>query len=423
MKITGLSLEQAPPILIPFKFFLTASVFALIVGVVMTIAAEATFLSRWSPLALGITHLMTIGFLAQVMTGAMIQLLPVLAGSPIPAVITFSRVIHLSLVTGAPLMGFGFIYSNQSVLVAGATLALFAIALFLIAMALSLIISNSRHVNAIPLGLGWMAIVPTVVMGIYLVMGLSGNVVIADMQLLTNVHLSWGLLGWVGIVLFATIFQLIPVFYVTKSPSNLFGNSLFVFVFLLLVLYSLSLYFDNQIFTFSLAIIIALFLLLSVALYQLIQERRRKIIDMTLVFLWTGLACLGIATIVWIVGDNELLVGVLLLGGICMTIPIGIIYKVIPFLCWFHLQSMMVKQGKLSSGLPSMKHFIHDTDAKRHYLLHLLAISLTAAATLTPGTLARPSGIAISLSSLYFFRNLLAALLRYNRQQRAILET
>ncbi|MEW8431864.1 MAG: hypothetical protein G8D61_19225, partial [gamma proteobacterium symbiont of Ctena orbiculata] len=82
MKTTGLSLEQAPPITIPFKFFLTASLFVLAVGLVLAVGADKVFLTRWSPLALGITHLVTLGFLAQVMTGAMIQLQPVLAGSP-----------------------------------------------------------------------------------------------------------------------------------------------------------------------------------------------------------------------------------------------------------------------------------------------------------------------------------------------------
>ncbi|MBT3012261.1 MAG: hypothetical protein KUF77_13500 [Candidatus Thiodiazotropha sp. (ex Lucina aurantia)] len=422
MKTTGLSLDQAPPIIIPFKFFLTASLFSVIVGIFLMIDAEAVFLSRWSPLALGITHLMTVGFLAQVMTGAMIQLLPVLAGSPIPAVTTVSRIIHLSLFAGALMMGLGFIRSHQSVLVTGAGLVLFAITLFLLAMVVSLISSKSRHDNAIPIGLGWMAVIPTLAIGVYMVLGLSGMLTINDMPVLIAVHLSWGLLGWVGIVLFATIIQILPIFYITgEMPVNI-RNISFIIVFALLALFSLSQYINSELLAYSLPMIVALFLLLSLALFQMIWKRRRKIVDMTLVFLWTGLICLALAAMVWMLGDNALLVGVLLLGGVCITIPIGIIYKVIPFLCWFHLQSLLVKQGKLSSRLPSMKHYINEVDAKRHYLLHLAAIALTAAATLMPATLARTSGIALSLSSLYFLKNLLFALLRFNKQQRALLD-
>ncbi|MES9847619.1 MAG: hypothetical protein ABW145_04435, partial [Candidatus Thiodiazotropha sp.] len=317
MKTTGLSLDQAPPIIIPFKFFLTASLFSVIVGIVLMIDAEAVFLSRWSPLALGITHLMTVGFLAQVMTGAMIQLLPVLAGSPIPAVTTVGRIIHLSLFAGALLMGLGFIRSHQSVLVTGAGLVLFAITLFLIAMAVSLISSKSRHDNAIPIGLGWMAVIPTVAIGVYMVLGLSGMLTINDMPELIAVHLSWGLLGWVGIVLFATIFQIIPIFYVTREMPVNFRDISFIIVFALLALFSLSQYINSELLAYSLPMIVALFLLLSLALFQMIWKRRRKIVDMTLVFLWTGLICLALAAIVWMLGDNELLVGVLLLGGVC----------------------------------------------------------------------------------------------------------
>ncbi|MES9945008.1 MAG: hypothetical protein ABW080_08645 [Candidatus Thiodiazotropha sp.] len=422
MKTSGLSLDQAPPIIIPFKYFLTASLFTIAAGLVLAIQAEAVFVSRWSPLALGITHLMTVGFLAQVMTGAMIQLLPVLAGSPIPAVVTVSRIIHLSLLAGATLMALGFLQSHDYILGTGAGLALFAISFFLLTLFLSLTRSGKRQASSIPIGLGWAAILPTVAIGVYMVLGLSGMVEIEHMPQLTTIHLSWGLFGWVGIVLFATVFQLLPIFYITKELPGKFRDYSFAAIFILLFLFTLSHYIDNQLLEFSLPMILGLFLLLSLTLFQTIRTRRRKIVDMTLVFLYTGLVCLGLTVIVWMFGGNDLLIGVLLLGGVCMTIPIGIIYKVIPFLCWFHLQSLLVKQGKMSSRLPSMKHYIDDEDTKRHYILHLAAISLLVAATLMPAALARPSGIALSLSSLYFFKNLLAALLRFNKQQQAILE-
>ncbi|MBT3048200.1 MAG: hypothetical protein AB2594_06065 [Candidatus Thiodiazotropha sp.] len=420
MKTTGLSLEQAPPITIPFKFFLTASLFVLAVGLVLAVGADKVFLTRWSPLALGITHLVTLGFLAQVMTGAMIQLLPVLAGSPIPAVVTTSRIIHLMLLGGTLLLVLGFFHGDPPLIKTGATLSVGAIALFLAAVTVSLIRSGRLHDNAVSFGMGWLAIIPTLAIGIYMVLGLDGRVAIGDVSRLVAVHLSWGLLGWVGTVLFSTVFQLLPIFYITEELSPGSRDLYVALVMLLLLLYSLGYLLNIEILEISLAVIPGVFLFLSYRLFRSIRSRRRKIVDVTLLFLWSGLAFLLSAALAWIHGENELLVAVFLLAGVCITMPIGIIYKVIPFLCWFHLQGLQVKQGRRSSRLPSMKHYISDRDARRHYILHMTAILLMAAATLMPALFARLSGLFFSLASLYFLRNLLFALLRYRAQQNAL---
>ena len=76
-----LSFDQAPPFAAPFRFFLTAPFFALFAGVLLAVLGPEAFSSRWTPGALALTHLLAIGFLLQVMLGAMIQILPVVAGA------------------------------------------------------------------------------------------------------------------------------------------------------------------------------------------------------------------------------------------------------------------------------------------------------------------------------------------------------
>ena len=78
---TGLSFEQAPPFSLPLRFFLTAPLFLLAAAVLIVLAPDA-LASRWTPQALALTHALTLGFLAMVMLGALMQMLPVVAGSP-----------------------------------------------------------------------------------------------------------------------------------------------------------------------------------------------------------------------------------------------------------------------------------------------------------------------------------------------------
>jgi len=78
-----LSFDQAPPFAAPFRFFLTAPLFALFAGMLLLWSGPELFASRWTPAALALTHLISAGFMLQVMFGAMIQILPVVAGANI----------------------------------------------------------------------------------------------------------------------------------------------------------------------------------------------------------------------------------------------------------------------------------------------------------------------------------------------------
>src|SRR5574340_1380557 len=80
----GLSFDQAPPFSLPLRFFLTAPLFLLAAAGLVVQAPEA-LASRWTPQALALTHALTLGFLAMVMLGALTQMLPVVAGSKLPA--------------------------------------------------------------------------------------------------------------------------------------------------------------------------------------------------------------------------------------------------------------------------------------------------------------------------------------------------
>ena len=53
-------------------------------GLLLAFAGAAALASRWLPLAFALTHLGTLGFLCSVMFGALYQMIPVVAGSPVP---------------------------------------------------------------------------------------------------------------------------------------------------------------------------------------------------------------------------------------------------------------------------------------------------------------------------------------------------
>ncbi|MCU7861745.1 MAG: hypothetical protein KZQ86_18380, partial [Candidatus Thiodiazotropha sp. (ex Lucinoma kastoroae)] len=208
LQTAGLSLEQAPPISIPFKYFFTASLLFIVASLLLVMQGSDLVTSRWSPTAIGLTHLITTGFLAQVMTGTMMQLLPVLAGTPVSGVVIVNWIIHITLLAGTVMLVVGFLLPQHLMLILGAGALTTAFIILFTSTGIALLKSARQQSRARSLGIGWVSIIPTVMLGCYLVASLSGFVHIDDLQPIITLHLSWGLLGWVGIVLFATMLEL-----------------------------------------------------------------------------------------------------------------------------------------------------------------------------------------------------------------------
>ena len=416
----GLSLDQAPPLLIPFKFFFSASLFAVAIGLLLVATGDALYVSRWSPQALALTHLVTVGFLAQVMSGAMFQLLPVMIGTPLPSVVLVGRTVNLGLAFGAVLLSSGFLWSSKTLLVTGAILLCVGFGVFLVAAGVAISRASVPLETTAQFGLGWLAILPTALLGLLSVLALVGLVQLNDLQQLVSVHLSWGLLGWVGIVLFAVLFKLVPMFYVTREMPSLLRRLMPPAVVVLLMLFTLTLFFSVNVLGMSLLANVALFCLTTVVVFFVLHRRKRAIVDATLLFIWTGLACLLTAAVIWVLSEQEIAVGLLVLAGVGLTIPIGVIYKVLPFLCWYHLQGQQLKRNRFEYRLPPMKHFIPERSAKRHYLVHMASIVLMLAGEYVALPLNVLPGVAFTGSALYLFKNIATAYIFYQRQQRAL---
>ena len=105
-----LSFDKAPPFAAPLRFFITAPFFGLLAGLLLVWEGPSLLVSRWTPGTLAITHLLTIGFMLQTMLGALIQILPVVAGVNLANPLAVSRWLHVGLSVGALLLAAGFLF-------------------------------------------------------------------------------------------------------------------------------------------------------------------------------------------------------------------------------------------------------------------------------------------------------------------------
>ena len=93
----------------------------------------------------------------------------------------------------------------------------------------------------------------------------------------------------------------------------------------------------------------------------------------------------------------------------------GMLYKIVPFLLWYHLQ----QQGVPKKVLPGAQHWIEDRHAKRQFWLHAAAAALLGVAVLAPQLLALPAGLALCVASGRLAWDLCGAALRCRRIARA----
>ena len=131
------------------------------------------------------------------------------------------------------------------------------------------------------------------------------------------------------------------------------------------------------------------------------RRRERPRLDVTLLYWRSAMLAAMLAALVWLTGGRAEVTGVLLLIGVGVGLPSGMLFKIMPFLSWFHLQHRQVAMRRFSVRLPHMQSFIPETQARIQFGVYLVALMLLAAAAAWPGIgLTRPGGLALILSSL-----------------------
>ena len=127
----NLSFEQAPPISVPFRFFLTAPWFGVATGLLLSIEGAPMLASRWMPGALASTHLLVVGFMLQAMCGALLQFVPVVVGGNVWRARLVAGIVHPVLVVAAILLSGAFLTSHPILYQAAAYGFVWAFAIFL----------------------------------------------------------------------------------------------------------------------------------------------------------------------------------------------------------------------------------------------------------------------------------------------------
>ncbi|MDP2788040.1 MAG: hypothetical protein Q8O79_08205 [Pseudomonadota bacterium] len=392
MTVAGLSYEQAPPFAAPLRFFLIAPLF-LLLAVGLALFFPDWQADRWSPAALALTHLITLGYLATVMLGALLQILPVVLGAPVPAVRPIAWFGLLGLSCGTPSLALGFLLGEPRWLHAGTLILAAGLTPVIVAIAFSLVRTAAPHI-AWPIRQAAFALVVTLTLGISLVGGLSGLWSIPAPFDLTTLHAAWGLIGWVLMLIVGVAYQVVPMLQITPPyPARL---SRWLSWILLAGLLLVSWQVDNGVATqIGTLLICAASIGFAVATLRIQYKRRRKVPDVTLDFWRLGMASLILSALLCLLlawlpttwqDAAQISLGLAFLLGFATSVVSGMLYKIVPFLAWFHLKT---QTGAKVGAIPNMKEMIPDKLTRLHFRLHLAMLILLLPAPFLPAAAAQ----------------------------------
>ncbi len=421
MKIAALSLEQTPPLSVPVRFFLTAPVFAMIAAGVLLWHGPVALGSRWSPPLLAVTHLITLGFLAMVMMGAIQQLLPILMASPVIRPRQSSLIIH-SLLTAGTLVLVGGMLSGKE---AAFALAIFFLgagaSYFLVVAALSLSRARSSHATVLSMTLALAAFGVTVGLGLLLASGYALDNYAVQREF-TTVHLVWGMLGWTGLLVVGVAYQVVPMFQLTPNYPGPFMRWLPPISFAGLVLWSAGRIFPENWFWLEWlggGGVAGSYVAFSLMTFRLQRQRRRRLSDVNIDFWRMSLVSLMAAMGVWVLQEMvsiprvELIFGILIVFGFAMSVVSGMLYKIVPFLVWLHLNNAMQAAGRWGESIPNMKQILSSKRSRWQFWLQLAALVLLLLAALWPELWTRPAAFVMLMAFFLLWWNLLDGIRLY----------
>jgi len=419
---SGLPLEQAPPLAIPSRFFVTAALAPIAAGVLLAFQGAPALMHPFLPSTLALTHLATLGLLTMVMMGALYQMIPVVGGVPVPAVRS-AHVVHLLFTAGLVCLVWGLARGPGWVLWGAAGGLSAALLLFLGPVGVALVRAPSRTHTVWGMRLALLALLGVGVLGVWMALGQATLRIPLPRGAWVTAHLALGVLGWVGGLIAAVSWQVVPMFYLAPPFSPRVCRVSLVFLLFGLLAPPLALMAvttgravaepTGLVALAALPAAVAVWVVHPVVVLRALRNRRRRRADGSLRYwvagMGTGLLLLpaaGAATILdaprW-----PLLLGWLALWGWAAVVVHGMLARIVPFLVWFHRFSPLAGLARV----PSVAQLLSERRVRAGLWVHLTSVLVGGAAILTDvDVLARATGVLVGATGAVLLANLVHVL-------------
>ena len=239
---------------------------------------------------------------------------------------------------------------------------------------------------------------------------------------LTNLHAVWGLVGWTTLLVAGVAYQVVPMFQITPPYPQWLSRGFAPLMATLLVTETvLTLTGWTAAASWAGAALAVGLNVFAVGTLALLSQRQRKIGDPTLIYWRVSLASLLSSAALWLLTQLipawtqaphiDLLMGIVLIFGFAVAVINGMLYKIVPFLAWFHLQAQLLGRGKT----PNMKRLLPEARIRQQFWAYLTAFLLLLATVFYPSPFIYPAALILGVTGAWLGINLLSVWQIYRR--------
>lgn len=402
---SSIASAYSPPFRIVSKYFAAAILSFVILNLFLLVSNSSIAGHHFSPKILAITHIATLGWITMIIFGALFQLIPVVLEvklfSEVLAEVQFW--IYLIGVIGLVYCFWYFetgLYMNISAILLNLAMFIFA---FNIIMTFTKV--KKWNITGLYLAAAIFYLIVTAIAGLLLAINLGSPYIKFDHLQYLNLHAHTAFIGWVSMVVMGVTYKLIPMFTLSHGYPLTFAKWAFWLINIgLLGINTIFHYADTTFLYYVFTPMIALGILLFLGQVTIIFKKRvRKKLDTGLMFSSYAYLMLGLTTVLGTfiafidyqsILNLTLIYGYMIIFGYLSMLIVGQMYKIVPFLVWYHKYSSKVGIEKV----PMLKEMYNDKSAG--YGMYLMIAAILG--SIYSLTFRNDIGLIISFSIMFF---------------------
>lgn len=353
----NLTTPYTPPFKVVQQYFIVATIAFILLNGLMLVSYQYIQGYHFQPRLLAFVHIGVLGWATMIIMGAMTQLVPVILETSLYSVRIARWGLWLYLLGVAGVTGHFWLLSGGGRGMASvAIIAFLAIILFVANIGLTLRKVKTMNITVVHIIAAIIYLATVAAFGLFLGLNLNFPFLRGNHLHYLALHAAIGFAGWFSMVIMGVSYKLLPMFSLSYTYRTWPGWTAFWLVNIGILGIIIEFILGNPF--YSAVLIAAGLFMFSYQVWLIMAGRMRKTLDLGLRHTMLAYGYIPITALLGlyialshgipVIRQRVILIfGFAVIFGCITFLVIGMMYKVVPFLVWFHKYSDKVGKEKV----------------------------------------------------------------------------